>query len=157
MRTPTSMRFQPRALLCLLLLFCGASLCRAEARAFAVITASGSAHGPLAQSDIAQIFLHKRDYWSDGARIHPVNLPADHPLRDVFSQAILGGTPEQFENYWSDMYFHGVLPPHVVASETAVILFVRSVPGAIGYVSKCVPDHDIDVVLMIGEVPHCPK
>jgi hypothetical protein len=55
------------------------------------------------------------------------------------------------------MYFHGVLPPHVLASEEAVILFVSSTPGAIGYVSGCVPEHKVNVVLMVGELPACPR
>ena len=145
---------RPAAVLCLLL-NC-ASVCRAEApAAFAVIAGADSAHAALTRNAVAQIFLHKRDYWPGGARAHPVNLPANHPLRDVFSRTILGGAPEQFENYWREMYFHGVLPPHVVASEQAMVLFVRSVPGAIGYISTCVPAQGIAVVLMVGKVPRC--
>jgi hypothetical protein len=55
------------------------------------------------------------------------------------------------------MYFHGVLPPYVLASEEAVILFVSATPGAIGYVSACIPEHGVDVVLLVGELPTCPK
>ncbi|HET8711015.1 MAG TPA: hypothetical protein VFM32_06555 [Spongiibacteraceae bacterium] len=139
------------------LLFGSATADCVESPAFAVITAANSERGSLARADIEQIFLHRRNFWSDGTRIHPVNLPADHPLRELFSRTVLGGSPAQFENYWREMYFHGVLPPHVVASEEAMILFVRSVPGAIGYVANCIPAHDIDVVLMVGEVPRCPK
>lgn len=139
------------------LLLGSAMLSAAESPAFAVITAAGAARGPLGRAELEQIFLDKRNYWSDGARIHPVNLPPDHPLRELFSQAILGGPPEKFESYWRDMYFHGVLPPHVVASEEAVVLFVHSVPGAIGYIGNCLPERNIDVVFMQGELPRCPK
>ena len=59
------------------------------------------------------------------------------------------------DDYWREMYFHGVLPPHVLASEAAVILFVSTTPGAIGYVSGCVPQHGVNVVLTVGDLPVC--
>lgn len=139
------------------LLFDCVPTCAADTQAFAVIAAPGYTHGPLTRDAVAQIFLHKLNFWSDGARIHPVNLPANNPLRAAFSQVILGNSPEQFENYWREMYFHGVLPPHVVDSEEAMLLFVRSTPGAIGYLSNCIPTGEIDVVLMVGSLPRCSK
>jgi ABC-type phosphate transport system substrate-binding protein len=126
-------------------------------RPFAVIAASGATEQPLTRESISQIFRRKQTYWENGTRIQPVNLPPAHPLRRTFSQSILGKPPEALEEYWREMYFHGVLPPHVLASEEAVILFVSSTPGAIGYVSDCVPEHKVNVVLMVGEVPPCPR
>jgi ABC-type phosphate transport system substrate-binding protein len=126
-------------------------------RPFAVITAPGvMEHHPTRES-ISLIYKRKQKYWENGTRIQPVNLPTTHPLRRAFSQTILGQAPEALEDYWREMYFHGVLPPYVLASEEAVILFVSTTPGAIGYVSVCVPEHGVDVVLMVGELPTCPK
>ena len=126
-------------------------------RPFAVITAPGATEHHLTRESISLIYKRKQKYWENGTRIQPVNLPTTHPLRRAFSQAILGQTPEALEDYWREMYFHGVLPPYVLASEEAVTLFVGSTPGAIGYVSACVPEHGVDVVLMVGELPACPK
>lgn len=126
-------------------------------RAFAVITAPDAVDHRLSVESVGLIFRRKQNHWENGARIQPVNLPSGHPLRHTFSQAILGQAPEALEEYWRDMYFHGVLPPHVLGSEEAVMLFVASTPGAIGYVSTCVPDHKVNVVLMLGEVPPCPR
>lgn len=141
----------------LLLLALVASNAWAVDRPFAVITAPGvTEHHPTRES-ISLIFKRKQKYWENGTRIQPVNLPTTHPLRRAFSQTILGQAPEALEDYWREMYFHGVLPPYVLASEEAVILFVSSTPGAIGYVSTCVPEHGVDVVLMVGELPTCPK
>ena len=130
---------------------------RAAERPFAVIAAPGATEHRLTHESVSLIFKRKQTYWENGTRIQPVNLPPAHPLRRVFSQNVLGQAPEALEDYWREMYFHGVLPPHVLASEEAVILFVGSTPGAIGYVSTCVPEHTVNVVLMIGEVPPCPR
>ncbi len=129
----------------------------AAERPFAVITAPGVADHRLTSESVSLIFRRKQNYWSDGTRIQPVNLPPTHPLRRAFSQSILGHSPEAMEDYWREMYFHGVLPPYVLASEEAVILFVTSTPGAIGYVSTCLPDHRVDVALIVGDLPGCAR
>ena len=126
-------------------------------RPFAVIVSPGAADSHLNRESIAQIFKRKQNYWENGTKIQPVNLPPAHPARRSFSQSILGRQPEAMEDYWREMYFHGVLPPHVLASEEAVILFVSSTPGAIGYVANCVPEHRVSVVLVVGDIPICPR
>ena len=126
-------------------------------QSFAVIAANGTVDRLLSRETVSQIFTRKQNHWDSGLRIQPVNLPATHPLRRTFSQAVMGRLPEEMEDYWREMYFHGVLPPHVLASEEAVILFVASSPGVIGYVSTCYPDRRVTVVLVVGVVPHCPK
>lgn len=130
---------------------------RATGLPFAVISAPGITENRLSPKTIALIYRRKQNYWDNGTRIQPVNLPPAHPLRRAFSQSILGHPPEAMEDYWRERYFHGVLPPHVLASEEAVIIFVSSTPGAIGYVSACVPEHGVNVILRVGEVPACPK
>lgn len=130
---------------------------RATGLPFAVITAPGITENRLSPKTIALIYRRKQNYWDNGTRIQPVNLPPAHPLRRAFSQSILGHPPEAMEDYWRERYFHGVLPPHVLASEEAVIIFVSSTPGAIGYVSACVPEHGVNVIVRVGEVPACPK
>jgi ABC-type phosphate transport system substrate-binding protein len=141
----------------LLLLAFAMPVASAAERPFAVITAPGVAERHPSREAISLIFKRKQKYWENGTRIQPVNLPASSPLRRTFSQYLLGQLPEAMEDYWREMYFHGVLPPHVLESEEAVILFVSSTPGAIGYVSTCLPEHGVNVVLLVGELPPCPR
>ena len=146
-------RFLPTALSLCLFLIMGNSW--AIDRPFAVITGPGTTEGQLSHASVSLIFRRKQNFWENGTRIQPVNLPAAHPLRRSFSQTILGHLPEAMEDYWREMYFHGILPPHVLASEEAVVLFVSSTPGAIGYISNCLPEHRVNVVLIVGELPSC--
>ncbi len=126
-------------------------------RSFAVIVGPGVTEHHLTRESVSSIFKRKQNHWHTGLRIQPVNLPSTNPLRRLFSQTILGAAPEAFEDYWHQMYFQGELPPHVVASEEAVILFVNSTPGAIGYISGCIPIGRVNVALMVGGLPMCVK
>ena len=120
----------------------------------------------MGKSELAAIYRRKRNYWEDGTKIQPVNLPADNPTRRAFSKAVLGYAPEELEQYWNDRYFHGVLPPYVLSSEEAVLRFVAETPRAIGYVPYCDADKRVTVVLVISAKGHvsgsaadiaCPK
>ncbi|MDR2219028.1 MAG: substrate-binding domain-containing protein [Methylobacillus sp.] len=99
--------------------------------------------------DLALIFKRKKLAWNDGTRIQPVNLPADHAARRLFSQRILKSTPEAQAQYWNEMYFQGLYPPHVVASSEAMLRYVADTAGAIGYVSACKLDTRVKAVLWI--------
>lgn len=115
----------------------------------AVIVAPGQARN-LKKDDLALLFKRKKLFWGDGVRAQPVNLPASHPLRRGFSQAVLGHTPEELEKYWNDLYFHGISPPYVLASEEAMLRFVAETPGAIGYVPYCSADARVAIGFVIA-------
>lgn len=105
----------------------------------------------LGLAEVAQIFRRKKTLWDGGARIVPVNLPADHPLRRRFSRVVLRQSPEQQAEYWNQQYFQGVLPPHVLASEQAVLRFLIETPNAIGYLPYCGLGESLRVVLRIDD------
>jgi len=127
----------------------------------AVIMAPGIVVPGLNRDVLALIFTSKKRFWDagqlSGLRIQPVNLSASHPLRHAFSLQLLHRSPEEMDDYWQDMYFHGISPPFVLASEEAVIRFVARTPGAIGYISHCVTDHRVNVVMQLDSVLACPR
>lgn len=117
----------------------------------AVVVASSSPLAlPLSRSLVYAIYTRKRLLWPDRSRVLPVNLPASHPLRRNFSMWLFKRSPEDLQDYWNDEYFHGVLPPPVLASEEAVLRFVAATPGAVGYVSACSVDPRVDVAALIA-------
>jgi ABC-type phosphate transport system substrate-binding protein len=120
--------------------------------AIAVVVGAGASAqaAPLSSAMVASIFRRKRQFWDDQMRIVAVNLPALHPLRRQFSQRLFKRSPEDLQAYWNDQYFHGVVPPAVLASEEAVIRFVADTPGAVGYVWACSVDKRVAVVALIG-------
>lgn len=128
----------------------------AQAEPVAVIVAAGTSLQGVDIDELAQVY-RRRKLFLGASRVQPINLPANHPLRRWFSQAVLKQSPEDMESYWQGQYFNGVSPPFVLASEEAVIRFVASTPGAIGYVSACLVDRRVSVVMPIDGGPACPR
>lgn len=125
--------------------------------AFAIIVADDVVEHTLSREALSFVYQRKQNFWRNGNRIQPVNLPVTNSLRRAFSACVLGQQPEAMENYWREMYFHGSLPPHVLESEEAVLLFVHTTPGAIGYLSVCPPNMHARVILTFGDALNCPK
>ncbi len=98
---------------------------------------------------LENIFLKKTLVNSQGIRWIPLNLNADNPIRQAFSQTLFKQRPEDMEAYWNSQYFQGISPPYVVASETAMLRFIASTSGAIGYILPCHLDSSVQVVLKI--------
>jgi ABC-type phosphate transport system substrate-binding protein len=115
----------------------------------AVIVANAQELESLSRADLARIYERRRRFWNDGARIIPINLPADHPLRRQFSLQVFNRPPEEMQDYWNTQYFHGVSPPYVLASEQAVLEFVANTPGAIGYVNARVLNGQVKVLMYL--------
>ena len=62
------------------------------------------------------------------------------PAREEFSQAVIGKSTAEVKAYWQTVIFSGRgVPPMEAPSEQAVVQFVRTTPGAIGYVSATTP------------------
>ena len=67
----------------------------------------------------------------------PVDLRPESEARKLFSLDVLRRSPLSVTAYWMQEIFAGRSePPPVKSSDTAVILFVSTTPGAIGYVSR---------------------
>ncbi len=116
----------------------------------AIVIGSESANKKsIARGKLKLIYLRKQRYWPQGVPIKPVNLQSSHPLRQHFSQVILGSAPNSQIQYWNGQYFNGILPPYVVNSQEAVIRYVAKTKGAIGYVDACHLDKRVKAVAWI--------
>lgn len=126
-----------------------AALFAADASFIAVIVPRSEAPKQLSAVDLSLIFLKKKQYWADGKRMQPVNLSAGNPIRQQFSQRIMGNMPETQADYWNNAYFHGISPPRVVNSQEAMLRFVAETSGSIGYVDGCKADARVKAVAWI--------
>lgn len=111
--------------------------------AVAVVVNEDVGRDSATAAEVRRIFLRRQRFWRDGSLIAPVNLPAASPIRVAFSRAVLGRSPRQLAEFWNQLYFQGILPPPVLDSERAILLYVARTPGSIGYVSlDALPDPD---------------
>lgn len=121
---------------------------RAES-GLAVIVPPGHALTSLDAPTLAAIFRRKLRVSADGHALVPVNLRLTDPLRTAFSQTVFGLEPAAMDAYWNERYFHGVQPPHVVASVEAMLRFVAATDGAVGYVPTCRVDARVRQLMIL--------
>ncbi len=122
----------------------------ANAEVLAVIVPHNHNAHQIDSSELSLIFWRKKLYWNGGKRIQTLNYAANNPLRLQFSLSILKSTPDTQADYWNDMYFHGISPPHVVNSQEAMLRFIADTSGSIGYIDACKLDSRVKALAWIN-------
>jgi len=109
----------------------------AHAQDFTVIVNASNPVTSLPRDDVAKLFLKKTVAWESGRAVAPVELPPAAKAREAFARTVLNKSIAQVKSYWQQQIFSGRdVPPPEKQTENDVVAFVRSNPGAIGYVSK---------------------
>jgi len=117
---------------------------------FLVITNQDNPTTTMSREMISNVYLKKVERWEDGKRVRPVDLPKSSMLRESFTRDIIGRDVSAVLSYWHQMMFSGKgVPPLLRSSESDVVEFVRSNPGAIGYISPETPVEGVKVVEII--------
>ncbi len=98
------------------------------------------------RDNLEDIFLKRIQVDNSRAALTPINLAATDPIREALSLDLFGRKPEAMQRYWTERYFHGVTPPYTVRSQEAMLRFVETTPGAVGYVASCRVDDRVHVV-----------
>jgi ABC-type phosphate transport system substrate-binding protein len=130
-----------------LALLIGTSLAAPAAIGFKLIAHASVPTRTLSRDSVAQIFTRKSVKWPDGSRIVPVDLPVGSKTRESFSQAVHGKGSAVVDAYWQKQLFSGRdLPPLTKTTDAEMIAYVRSTPGAIGYVSSEVDANGVKLI-----------
>ena len=103
----------------------------------------------ISVSDMAAIYTLKKTSWGNNIPMVPVNREANSPVREKFSEAVFNLSPQELAEYWNQLRFKGKLPPLVQTSDQAVLGFVRSVPGAIGYIDASQATTGVKVLMRL--------
>ncbi len=95
----------------------------------------------LPAATVSRMFLKKLKRWPHGVRVVPIDLQAKSEVRKDFTRAVHKKSVTAIKSFWQRMIFsgRGDPPPLEESSEEAVLDFVRSNPGAIGYVAVATP------------------
>ena|ERR1700741_444185 len=101
----------------------------------------------LSKKAASDLFLKKTTKWSDGTAVLPVDLVDTSSTRESLSKSVHGKTTAAVKSYWNQQIFSGRdVPPVEKKSDAEVLAFVRSTPGAIGYVSEAASTEGVRVV-----------
>lgn len=111
-----------------------ASFARADDGDFQVIVHPDNPIAAVDRGFLRDVFLKKTTAWRHGPGARPVDLPPGR-AREQFTKSVLRKSRAQLRSYWNQQIFSGKgVPPPEAESVAAAIAFVRSHPGAIGYV-----------------------
>ena len=101
----------------------------------------------LSKKQVGDLFLKKTAKWDSGAAVVPVDQIDASTAREAFSKAVHGKTAAAVKSYWNQQIFSGRdVPPVEKRTDNEVLSFVRSTPGAIGYVSDGAPTDGVHVI-----------
>ena len=90
----------------------------------------------LRQDQVSGAYLGKTYRWPNGGQeVLAVDQVDRSPARALFARQILGKSLDALNSYWQRQVFSGrTSPPPQRVSDTEVLIYVRSNPGALGYV-----------------------
>lgn len=120
-----------------------------SAAAYVVIVHASNPAERLERRFVSDAFLKKRVRWSDDKVIRPVDRGPRAAIRARFSRVVLGRSVEAVRRYWSQRVFSGSgVPPPELDSDDAILRYVASTPGAIGYVSSDAALAEVKIVTL---------
>ncbi len=108
----------------------------AAGRGFQVIVHPSNPAASVTRGELADVYLKKQTAWPDGSAIEPVEPPEASLTRTYFLSDVMNGRSAlALRAFWQKKASSGRSPPVGKASEDEVVAFVKSTPGAIGYVA----------------------
>lgn len=120
-----------------------------SAELFRVVVHPEHTAAVLERQFLADAFLKKATRWQDGAPIGAVDQRADAPARQHFSKHVVRRSVSAIKSYWQQRIFSGRgVPPPELSSDDAVLRYVRTHPGSVGYVSADAETSTVKVVTL---------
>jgi ABC-type phosphate transport system substrate-binding protein len=121
----------------------------AQAGELLVIASPDVPINSISVEQLADIYKAKKTFWESDMQVVPVNREATSGEREHFSRAVFNLSTQELGEYWNRLSFQGKRLPIVQSSDQAVLGFVRSVPGAIGYIGAGQQPAGVKVLLRL--------
>ncbi len=74
----------------------------------AVIVGQHSFVTDVSKDDLREVYLRRQRLWPNGTRAIPINLPPDDPVRQLFTQRVLGRSTDDLVADWKRLKAAGV-------------------------------------------------
>ena len=96
---------------------------------------ANSSTGSLSADEVKSMFLGIMKSWPDGSKVTVAMLKSGN-THENFIKNMTGKSPSQYANHWKQLVFTGKgKMPSAQPTEEAMIAYIASTPGAIGYIS----------------------
>ncbi len=116
-----------------------------NAEKFVLVAHPESPIDKLTQVQVRMIYLKKRRFWGN-TKLIALNLPPQSTLRQTFERDVLKMSTEKLDSYWIKQHYKGHRPPYRVESVDSMLLFIKKVKGAIGYIPLDKVDSGIKII-----------
>ena len=111
-----------------------------EKESFQVVVNAQNPATELSANRVARMFLKRVKRWDHGVRVTPIDLGLNSKAREAFTETVHRKSVTAIKSFWQRMIFSGRdAPPEEMRSEQEILEFVRTHPGAIGYVAADTP------------------
>jgi len=132
-------------------LFAAPELQTRQAAGFVVIVNKANPVKTMTVVELRRIFMKQTRMWPHADSIVPVDWDATSPHREAFSRQVLARSVREMGDYWvQQSVTQGLAPPSTQRSARALLRFIASVSGAIGYVPPGDVDDTVSVVRVTG-------
>ena len=121
-----------------------------EAAEYQVVTHPSVGVDSISKRDLTRLFFKQRTRWSTGANAKPIDQSMKTEVRASFSEGVLNRSLADVESYWNAQVFSGkATPPPTAKTDAEVIDYVRSTPGAVGYVTAGASTGGVQVLTVV--------
>jgi ABC-type phosphate transport system substrate-binding protein len=121
------------------ILFLGAvlgSCALANAQGMVVIANNGVKSSEVSTDELRDVFTGDKSSLKDGSKVTPATLKGG-AIHEAFLKQCVGKSDAAFRTSWRSLVFTGQgTMPKTLDSESAMVDYVASTPGAIGYIGK---------------------
>ncbi|MBZ5680894.1 MAG: hypothetical protein LAO24_12390 [Acidobacteriia bacterium] len=125
--------------------------CWSAARAQDVVLVANNdvAISNIRVADVRAIFTGAKIRFADGSHAVPVTLKGG-PAHEVFLRNYLDETPSEFRAQWRKTVFTGQgAMPKSFDTESALLEYVTTTPGSVGYVSRISLKDDVKCLVVV--------
>jgi ABC-type phosphate transport system substrate-binding protein len=116
-----------------------------------VVVHQSSSVSSITEKELAYIFLKVKSKWPDGTKAYPID-QKDINVWKPFCEKVISRSPSQVDSYWQGQVFSArSTPPPKVATDREVLDFVKTKPGAVGYVSAAADTSEVKVIAILAQ------
>lgn len=104
----------------------------------------------ISADELKRIYMGKSHSFSNNQRVHAVDQQIGSSARDMLNKKVLQMSEGKRKSYWSRLIFTGKQkPPLILDDDAAVLEWVATHPGGLGYITSNKVSKRVKVLLIL--------